>query len=265
MQTLVYLSGCVIEGTSVEGSRVIIVARRRCKTALCPDCGRRSRSIHSVYVRSPADLPVEESSVRLHLQVRRFRCLNRRCPRSTFAEPFPKLVVPHAQRTTRLKEVQSELGVVVGGEMGSRLLSTLHMPTSPDTILRMIRSSELPDASNPRIVGVDDFSIRRGKTFGTILVDLERHQVVDLLPDRSGDTLAAWLKEHPGVDVIARDRSGEYARGASEGAPQAKQVADRWHLVKNLGDGLQQWFERHRNELLEPSKAAESQADQGFQ
>ena len=228
---------------------------------MCPACGRRSRRVHSHYTRSPADLPVTERRVRLHLLVRRFRCLNPCCERRTFAEAFPNLVLPHAQRTTRLAKVQAEVGIATSGESGARLLAKLQMPTGADTILRLIRHTPLPEHPTPRVLGVDDWSFRRGKTFGTILVDLEKHCVVDLLPDRSAETFTAWLKQHPGVDIISRDRSGEYARGASEGAPKAVQVADRWHLLKNLGDTLQAWAERHRNHLVEPEVTSEAKTD----
>jgi transposase len=196
-----------------------------------------------------------DQSTHLCLKVRRFRCCNLNCSRCTFAETFPELVMPHAQRTMRLKEAQGKVGLAAGGEVGSALLDTLHMPTSPDSVLRDVRAIQLTSRLTPRVLGVDDWCFKRGERYGTILVDLEQHCVVDLLPERSSGALSSWLKEHPGVEIISRDRATEYARGATKGAPRAVQVADRWHLLKNLGDTLKQWLERHRKELGEVAKA----------
>ena len=249
MKSLFELPGCVVEKVSEAGSVVVVEARKRCKYECCPDCGYRSCSVHSRYVRSPDDLPICWQVTQLRLKVRRFRCPNPSCNRCTFAERFPNLVISHAQRTERLKEIHTAVGVRVGGEGGAELLELLKMPTGPDTLLRSIRSAPEAECTTPRVLGVDDWSYKRGKRFGTILVDLEKHQVVDLLADRSAETLAAWLKEHPGVEIITRDRSSEYLRAATEGAPDAIQVADRWHLLKNLGDNVKQWIERHRTAL----------------
>jgi transposase len=249
MKSLIELPGCVVEKVSEADSVVVIEARKRCKYECCPDCGCRSCSVHSRYVRSPDDLPICWQGTQLRLKVRRFRCPNPSCNRCTFAERFPELVIAHAQRTERLKNIHTAVGMRVGGEGGAELLELLKMPISPDTLLRSIKSTPDPEYKTPRILGVDDWSFKRGKTYGTILVDLDKHQVVDLLADRSVDTLTAWLKKHPGVEIISRDRSTDYARAASEGAPTAIQVADRWHLLKNLGDVLKQWLERHRGAL----------------
>ena len=234
---------------------LIVEARGRCKSACCPDCRYRSWSIHSRYRRFPSDLPIADRNARLYLKVRRFRYCNLKCSRCTFAETFPELVTPHAQRTIRLKEVQRKVGLAAGGEVGSALLATLHMPTSPDIVLRGVRATPLNLLPTPRVLGVDDWCFKRGKRYGTILVDLEQRCVVDLLAERSSGALSNWLKAHPGVEIISRDRATEYARGVTEGAPRAVQVADRWHLLKNLGDTLKQWLGRHRKEFGEVAKA----------
>lgn len=255
MKTLVDLPGCVVDKVSTADGQVVFEAHKRTKYERCPDCGRRSCSIHSSYCRHPDDLPLCKHRLELCLCVRRFRCLNPQCQRCTFAEPFPDLVLRHAQRTSRLREVQSWVGLSTGGEGGCALLGKLRMPTSPDTVLRLIRALPLPAMATPQVLGVDDWSFKRGKRFGTILVDLEKHQVVDLLPDRTAQTLSTWLKQHPGIQVISRDRSTEYATAATEGAPQAIQVADRWHLLKNLGEILKYWLERHRAVLNKLTQA----------
>jgi len=181
--------------------------------------------------------------------VKRFRCQNQACSRATFAEVFPDLLEKHARRTVRLHKAQTTIAFALGGQAGSRLASKLQMPISGDTLLRMIRSTPPPPSLDSKVVGVDDWAKRRGRVYGTILVDLERHQVIDLLPDRTAETLAQWLRSHPEVKIVARDRSMEYARGISEGAPQAIQVADRWHLLVNLREALQRVLDRLRPEL----------------
>jgi transposase len=253
MTNLIRLTGCQITSMIHEGGVVKISARRTCKTAICPSCSKRSSSIHSHYVRGPADLAISDKCVRLELEVRRFRCGNPQCPKKTFAERFPEVVLPHSQRTMRLAKIQTDMAVKVGGEVGSSLLGKLKMTTSRDTLLRLIRKAELPEHGTPKALGVDDWSFRKGKIFGTILVDLEQRCVVDLLEERTSEVLADWLKAHPGVDIISRDRSTEYARGANAGAPDAIQVADRWHILKNLGDCLKNWLER-QHKHLKPDK-----------
>jgi transposase len=211
----------------------------------CPRCQCQARRIHSRYQRTLADLPIVQRLVRLVLQVRRFFCDNPACPQRTFCERLPELAAAHARRTKRLSTEQRHLALDIGGEAGARLAQRQGMPISPATLLRLARRDPPPAAPTPRVLGVDDFSLRKGQVFGTILVDLERHQPIDLLPDRSSDSLAAWLQSHPGVKVISRDRSVEYADGATRGAPNAVQVADRFHLLQNLREALQRVLEQH--------------------
>jgi transposase len=211
----------------------------------CPRCQIQAFRIHSHYQRTMADLPILQRSVRLVLYVRRFFCDNPTCQQHTFCERLPQLVAAGARRTTRLRTEQRRLALDVGGEAGARLAQRQGMPVSPATLLRLARRDPPPAAPTPRVLGVDDFSLRKGQVFGTILVDLERHQPIDLLPDRSSDTLAAWLQSHPGIEVISRDRSTEYADGATRGAPTAVQVADRFHLLQNLREALQRVLEQH--------------------
>jgi transposase len=187
-------------------------------------------------------LPSFGQEVRLRLSVRRFYCRNPACPRQTFAEPLPGLLNPRARRTQRLATAQAHVGIALGGEAGARLLHRLAMPTSADTVLRLVRGLPLPTVEAPRVVGVDDWALKKGLTYGTILVDLEARRVVDLLPERTAPALARWLEGHPTIEAIVRDRSSEYGRGATLGAPQAVQVADRWHLLYNLRQMLGRWL-----------------------
>ncbi len=215
----------------------------------CPSCDQSSVHVHSRYQRTVGDLPWAGRQVNLHLQVRRFYCPNPTCPRSTFSERLPTIVAPSARRTDRLAQEQSEIGFDLGGEAGARTAQRQGMPVSPDTLLRLVRNRVLEPAETPRVLSVDDWAKRKGKTYGTILVDLEQHRVVDLLPDRTSESLATWLQDHPGVEVITRDRSTAYAEGATQGAPDAIQVADRWHLLKNLVDTVGDVLARHRGRL----------------
>lgn len=246
---LISLPGLNVTEICRQENQVEIFAASDRGSAKCPDCGTSSSRVHSYYDRSPADFPVPAGCVRLHLRVKRFRCQNETCSRATFVEVFPDLLEKYARRTVRLWKAQAAIAFALGGQAGSRLASKLQMPISGDTLLRMIRSTPPQPFLEPAVVGVDDWAKRRGRVYGTILVDLERHQVIDLLPDRTAEILAQWLRNRPGVKIVARDRSMEYARGISEGAPQAIQVADRWHLLVNLREALQRVLDRLRPEL----------------
>jgi transposase len=181
---------------------------------------------------------------------RRFFCDTPDCPRRIFTERLPGIARPHARRTERFQAWLVHLAFTAGGEPGARLLHHLGVASCGDTMLANLRAYRLPPLATPHLLSVDDFAFRRGRTSGSILVDLEQHHVVDLLPDRSGDQFAAWLVAHPGVahpgvEVMSRDRSSEYAHAAQRVAPQVTQVADRFHLLKNVRDVLFRICNRH--------------------
>lgn len=186
--------------------------------AHCPACQETSSRIHSQYQRCPADLPCVGYT---NLTVPRFFCDNAACSRCTFAARFPILLNPYARRTTRLHQQQDQIGFAVSAETGSTLLGILGMLTSPDTLIRLVRQTPETSVETPRVLGVDDWAKRKGQSYGTILVDLEKHEVVDLLPERSSGSLSQWLQEHPGVEIISRDRGAEYIEGAIAGAGDA--------------------------------------------
>jgi transposase len=223
--------------------------------AHCPLCDQPSARIHSHYTRLAADLPWNGVAVRLRLTTRRFFCPNDDCQRKIFTERLPELIAPYARRTLRLTEALELIGFALGGEAGARALGGLSMRASPDTVLRVIRAATLPEQEPPRVLGLDDFALRRGRAYGTILVDLERRCRVDVLPDRTAETLANWLGAHSGVEVISRDRGGAYAEGSRRGVPAAVQVADRFHVLVNLREALERLLTRKHRALREAAAA----------
>lgn len=253
--TLFNLPGCAVDEVRLTASADVIVAHTTATEVPCPSCEQPSARVHSHYRRTPRDLPLGTRPVRLLLRVRRFFCDQTACPRRTFAERLPELLPVKAQRTARFSAGVQALGFASSGEAAARVGRTLQLPTSPDTVLRSLHQAPLPDRPTPRVLGVDDFAFRKRHTYGSLLVDLEQHQPIDMLPDRTAATLAAWLNAHPGVEVIARDRSTEFARGSRDGAPSALQVADRWHLLQNIREALERVLTQLRPRLQRLERA----------
>jgi transposase len=223
---------------------ITIVVKTTLPHSSCPLCGSDSTLVHSRYVRRIADLPWQGVSVKLELHTRRFRCNDELCPRRIFCERLPQVVADYARKTVRLNDALRLIGFLIGGESGARAAIRLGIGVSPDTLIRRVRQTVTPMMPTPRVLGVDDWAKRKGRSYGTILVDLERRRPVDLLPDRETGTLAAWLKAHPGIEVVTRDRSRAYAEGITGGAPHALQVADRFHILKNLSEALERLLTR---------------------
>nr|HET6905183.1 ISL3 family transposase [Ktedonobacteraceae bacterium] len=243
------LPGCSVEHVSQTEETIVITASATTASVSCPDCHQVSSQVHSTYIRSPKALPSSGRPVRLHLQVRRFRCVNPTCRRKTFAEPFPLLMVPRAQRTSAAQEVLRLIGAAVGGRAGARLSQQFALKCSPATVLRLVRQAALPSSKNVRVVGVDEWAWRKGQRYGTILVDLERHAPIELLEDATAESFAAWLEKHPSIEVVSRDRGTTFADGANRGAPQALQIADRWRLIQNMGEALEKVLAWHHADV----------------
>ncbi|WP_220198372.1 ISL3 family transposase [Ktedonospora formicarum] len=224
----------------------------------CPLCAEVATHVRSYYTRLVADLPCAGHRVQFMLHVRKFRCDTASCPRKVFAERLGPFVEAWARKTTRLREAIEAIGLATCGEGGFRLADRLGIATSPTTMLRCIMALPLPFVETVTHLGIDDFAFRRGRTYGTVLVDLTCHTVIDLLPDRKAETAKAWIQAHPEIELVSRDRGGDYAAAASQGAPQAVQTADRFHLCKNLTEAAEKALAHCRTEMRKNQKSKEN-------
>lgn len=251
MPALPLFTDLSIESIVPAATEITILAATRCPTATCPLCGLPSQQVHSSYWRRLRDLPWTGLPVHLEIQVRRFFCHTTACPRRTFVEQVDGLTQRYAQRTTGLNAAVQALGLALGGNAGARLGGCLGFLGSATTILRRVRQLVPASLPAPQVVGIDDWALRKGQRYGTVIVDLERQHVLDLLPDYTPEGIAAWLRQHPSIAVIARDRASSYTEAIAQGAPQAQQVADRWHLTQNISTALREILARHTQVLRE--------------
>ncbi len=255
---LPYLAGLRLDDYTATAERMTLRVAASSGTACCPGCQSVSARIHSRYVRTVAAVSWGGVPVTLRVLVRRFCCGDACCPRRIFAERLPRLVERYARRTSALRTTLQHIGIALGGAAGVRLAAALGLPVGRTTLRTLVRAAPSPAATPPRIVGIDEWAWRRGHRFGTILVDVERHQVLDLLADRAAESTAAWLCQRPSVITVVRDRSGLYADAAHRGAPGATQIADRWHLLLNLAECLEEFLLHQRPTLRAAAATGEA-------
>jgi transposase len=237
-QILLGTEQLTVKQIKVEEKRISLYIDSTTRKAFCPKCQVESGEIHSRYLRYPVDLAWADRAVVFNLRVKRFFCRNQDCPKRTFAEQFPGVVLPYARKTNRVIEKQQRISVNICARSAEKLLGYEQIGMSDSTVNRTVRGLPESEIGVVRVLGVDDWAKRKGQRYGTIFVNLERGKVIDILSDRAADTLVEWLKEHPGVEIVSRDRSQTYADAITEGAPEAIQVADRWHLLKNLSEAV---------------------------
>ena len=227
-------AGLVVERLETTADKITVLARPTSETAACPSCTQVSKSIHSRYERSLSDLPSDGRAVQIKIRVPRFRCHQADCPRRVFAERLgPEVSTAFARRTERLEGIVHHLGPALGGRPGQGFARRLIIPVSKDTLLRVVRRRTPEPTNAPRVVGIDNWAWKRGHRYGTIICDLERRRIIDILPDREAATVTKWLAEHPSITIIARDRGAGFVQAATQGRPEAVQVADRCHLMEN--------------------------------
>ncbi len=244
----------VIEQIIRQEHSFTVSVRSTAPTACCPLCAVASEDVHSSYQRTLSDLPNGGLAVILQLRARRFFCRNPLCARRIFTERFADLAQPWAQMTNRLREALRLLSFATSAEAGSRLAPRLGMQRSASPLLRCQRPTLLSEPEPFKKIGLDDLALRRGRTYGTRIVNLETHRLIDVLPDRTAATVTAWLAAHPDIDLISRDRGADYAAAATAGAPQAVQVCDRWHLLRNLSEYVTVFLARMRAQIRKASQ-----------
>jgi transposase len=261
----------LVEQPNMYSDKIQLKLATATTSAACSVCGHYSSGVHNHYTRKVRDLPWASYTVCISLVVKRFRCHSDKCARKIFSEPVSFLPA-YARRTKRMTKVLAQIGFGLGGQAGAYLANLLGMPLSDTTLTRLLCKVQEQPIAIPKVLGVDKVdltlrvidprAIKKGVTYGTILVDLEKGQPIDLLTNREADTLSNWLKAHPGVEIITRDRASAYANGAACGAPNAIQVADRWHLLRNMGEALKKMMEKATPQIR---KAAETIAENNKQ
>jgi hypothetical protein len=244
-----HLRGFRLLSSSRETQRLVLTCERVTPSALCPVCGTAAHRIHSRYQRTIWDLSVQNVQVLLQLHVRKFYCDRSDCPRRIFTERLPQITSPHGRFTFGLRQFLGQLGREQGGASGARSATLQGLQVTARAILRFMQALPLPAIAPPRVIGLDEWAWKRGQRYGAMVVDLERKKPIALLPDRSKPTVAGFLKRYPTINIVARDRSKEFAAAITEALPHAQHVADRWHIAKNLTEHLDKVVSRRWKHL----------------
>ncbi len=239
------LSGLVIEDVEDAGDVIAVRAGTAGGAVACPDCGTETARVHGYHERTAADVPADGRRVLVRVRVRRMRCPVTGCPRQTFREQVPGVLGRYQRRTARLTGQVSAVARELAGRAGARLLPALGILVSRHTALRALLRIPLPEAPVPRVLGIDDFALRRGLVYATVLIDAETGRRVDVVPGRTAEFAEEWLRGHPGIEVVCRDGSGAYGEAIRQALPGAVQVSDRWHLWHGLGEAVRKEVAAH--------------------
>ncbi|MFI6359625.1 ISL3 family transposase [Streptomyces sp. NPDC050743] len=235
-----------VEGVSDSSGILAVEAMSTARPGRCPNCHKQGRRVHSTYQRALDERPLGSRRVIIRLRVRRYFCDRKSCSRTMFVEQVPGLSTRYRRSSTGLADWLRLIAIELGGRPAARLCRRLRLSAGRTRLLRLLTAPTVPDRA-PRVLGVDEFAFRKGCTYGTVLVDVEAGRVVDVLPDRTSETFAAWLTEHPGAEIICRDRASAYTKAVRESAPDALEVADRWHLLQNLSAAVEKTCHQHRD------------------
>lgn len=253
-------SGFLFCGQQFTQDALIIGLLATDSVGTCPLCQTPTSRVHSFYQRTLADLPMSGKRIKLLVRLRKFFCPLISCPRKVFAQTCNLVFKPYARRLLRADQQIQNIGLQTGAKPGARLCCSVGQPISASTVLRVIKKTPIPIVETPKRLGVDDFAFKKGRNYGTILIDLDQHKPIDLLPDREGKTLENWLRAHPGIELVTRDRSSIYANAVSTACPQATQVADRWHLLKNLSETVERFLDTQRASINEVAQEIAQQS-----
>lgn len=261
-EELVFGSSDSFEVTACQclEDQVILSVQSRKKYSTCPHCHINSHKLHSYYHRKIKDLPAFDNKVCLHLRARKWYCYNTHCKAKIFTETFEHYFKRYKRFSDRLQEKLLNIAILMGGNAGEKLCRAVKITASSSTLIRLIHSRQLPTPQPTNAVGIDDWAFKKGINYGTVIVDLNEHRVIDLLADRESHTVETWLKDRPEVNIVSRDRFSGYASAVTNALPDAVQVADRWHLLKNMGDALQKLLERKRQEIIAAQCVSDEQA-----
>lgn len=249
-------SHLVVDSVEQSDDHLLIKSHFKGKTGICPYCGSRSRHVHSRYHRTLRDLPILETGIHVRIHARKFFCINKQCSHKTFAEQ-PGIEVFRYQRRTRRCDVKVfQIGGTNSSLTAQRILNAWQIPISNWTILRGLHKVTVPDMPNVKQIGVDDWAYRKGVSYGSIIINLETHSYLGLLGDREHDSFYKWLQAHPNVRTVSRDRSTEYSAAIASINRNIIEVADRFHLVKNMSERTSRIINEHYGEYKRLARPA---------